>query len=126
MRIRHIPLPCLVLVLCFALPGGPPADASDLGVPLGEDLKKKKAEILFRLKVNRAIDNGAHWIAQQQRPDGTFKLEGNVGDGVHPMHRQTFGRTVLCFYTLADCGYAPDHAVIKKALAYLRGTGARS
>ncbi len=113
--IRHLPLLLLVLLL-FAVPS---ASASEF-VPLKGDLDRKKRDIVFRAKVSRAIDNGAHWLAKQQLKDGSFKLAENTVDSMAPFYRHKFARTVLCFYTLADCGYAPDHPVIKKALGYIK------
>jgi hypothetical protein len=115
MRIR--PAHVLLCLLALILPAGPCAVS---GEPGAEDLARKKADLLFRARVSRAIRSGAHWIAQRQQPDGAFRLEANQHDGPFPNNRHAFGRSVLCFYTLADCGYAADNPVMKRALGYIR------
>jgi len=122
-------LPTLLVLSLLLLPAAgaatPGARASEMGdtgggVPVADDLRKRKADLLLRLRVKRAIDRGALWIARQQQKDGSFKLKGNALGGPFPESRHGFGVSSLCFYTLADCGYTPDQSEIKKALSYLR------
>ncbi len=83
-------------------------------------MAKKKADLVFRARVGRAIASGARWIASNQAEDGSFRLEGNPQEGPFPQSRHRFGVCALCTYTLADCNYSPEHPVIQKALGYLR------
>ncbi|MDA1193739.1 MAG: hypothetical protein O2894_00995 [Planctomycetota bacterium] len=83
-------------------------------------MARKKADIIFQARVRRAIGAGAHWIAERQKHDGSFELSDNPRDGPFPESRHGFGVSVLCLYTLADCGYDADHPVVKKALAHVR------
>jgi hypothetical protein len=99
----------LLLVVAAAVAADEPDDAA-----------KKKADLLLRMQTKRAIHRGAKWIAGLQRRDGSFRLDGNQQQGPFPMSRHGYGVTALCLYTLADCGYAADHAVVKRALAYVR------
>ena len=85
-----------------------------------DDVSKKKADLLFHLRVKRAIGTGARWVARHQQKDGSFKLPDNKAGGPFAQSRHGFGVSALCTYTLADCGYAADHPVMKKAVAYLR------
>jgi len=105
----------LLLVLLMTV-GGAVAAADNAP----QDIAKKKAEMLLRMQVRRAIDTGARWIASTQRPDGSFELSSKNPDGPFPQSRHRFGISTLCFYTLADCGYGVDREEIRKALAYLR------
>lgn len=114
-----------LVLLCVLCASAVPAAslANELGQPIDDqarDHKKKKADILFKLRVTRAIRQGAKWIADHQRKDGSFRLEKNVQEGAFPQSRHRFGITVLCTYTLADCGYGADHPVVAKALRYIR------
>jgi hypothetical protein len=90
------------------------ADAGD------EAMAKRKADLVFRARVGRAIASGARWVASNQAKDGSFRLEGNAQEGPFAQSRHRFGVCTLCTYTLADCNYSPEHPVIKKALGYLR------
>ncbi len=111
----------LLCVLCAsAVPSA--SSANELGTPIDEKadaLKKKKADILFKLRVTRAIRQGARWVADRQQRDGSFALDKN-SEGPFPQSRHRFGISVLCTYTLADCGYPADSPIIKKALGYIR------
>lgn len=86
----------------------------------GDGLQARKRDLIFHARVDRAIHNGAHWVAGQQQRDGSFALDGNPQGGAFPESRHRFGITALCTYTLADCGYAADQPVVQKALEYLR------
>jgi len=111
---RFAPSAPLLLLLCVLCVSAAPSASS------ADDLEKKKADIVFRVRVQKAIRNGAKWIADQQQKNGSFKLDGNPQDGAFPQSRQRFGISALCTYTLADCGYPADEPTVKAALAYLR------
>ena len=103
----------LCLLSSGLLPGPDARAAEDDGVAA------KKAALLLRMQVNRAIKSGARWIADHQHTDGSFRLSKNNPAGPFPSSRHRFGISALCFYTLADCGYDAEHEAVKKALAYL-------
>ncbi len=88
--------------------------------PAPEDVARRKADLLFRLRVHRALDRGALWLLTLQQGDGSFRLEGNVQHGPFPESRHGFGETALVTYTLAHCGLGPERREIERALAYLR------
>ena len=114
----------LLLASLSLAPWAAPAEAGDGMVPIGDDMADKKAEILLRAKVRRAIATGARWVASMQRPDGSFQLtekdQPENPAGPHPFNNHRFGISALCFYTLADCGYGADTPEIRKAVGYLR------
>ncbi len=122
-------LPVALCVLCASVvlssahaedAPGLAGDALAKDDPAKDALAKKKADIIFRIRVKKAIANGARWIADHQRKDGSFRLDKNNGEGPFPQSRHRFGISTLCLYTLADCGYGADHPVVKKALSYVR------
>lgn len=108
----------LLIVALLILPLG--AAVADDAPRADDGVKQKKADLLFRLRVKRAVASGARWIAAHQRKDGSFKLPTNKVDGPFPQSRHGFGVACLCTYTLADCGYDAEHPVMKKAVSYLR------
>lgn len=60
--------------------------------------------------IDDSIDRGATWLAETQAEDGSFALE----------YGQPLGGTAISVLALLHSGFAPDHAVVKKALAYMR------
>ncbi len=84
------------------------------------EMARKKADIVLKARVNRAIDRGAAWLVTQQKRDGSFKLDGNQGNGPFPASRHRFGETALATLTLAHCGYDAERIEIRKALGYLK------
>jgi len=106
-------LPLLLLLLLLV--GSRPARGEDPA-----DIARRKEDLLLKLKVHRAIDRGALWLADQQRPDGSFHLKGNKQGGPFPVSRHEFGESALATLTLAHCGYDAERAEIKKAVSYLR------
>ncbi|MFV1957810.1 MAG: prenyltransferase/squalene oxidase repeat-containing protein, partial [Planctomycetota bacterium] len=84
------------------------------------DLEKRKQDLLLRLRVHRAIDEGAVWVAARQQRDGSFRMEDNAQQGPFAESRHRFGTSALATYTLAHCGYTAERKEIKRAVAYLR------
>ena len=113
---------CALCALCVSAVSSS-SHANEVGQPIDEKadaLAKKKADLLFKLRVTKAIRQGAKWVADRQQRNGSFRLDKNAQQGPFPQSRHGFGMSVLCTYTLADCGYPADSPIIKKALAYIR------
>jgi len=112
--------PLVAVALLLLLPALAHADGKDKEERDKDDMARKKADIVFKLRVNSAIDRGAAWLVTQQNRDGSFKLEGNQGNGPFPPSRHRFGETALATLTLANCGYTEERIEIRKALGYLK------
>ncbi|MHC5009775.1 MAG: prenyltransferase/squalene oxidase repeat-containing protein, partial [Planctomycetota bacterium] len=115
-----------VLVLCLfgALPAGVlgtrSARGDDAEDAAAADIERRKRDLIFRLRVERAIASGASWLADRQQSDGSFEIDGNPMQGPFPQSRHRFGESALATLTLAHCGYPADHKVVRKAVTYLR------
>ncbi len=105
----------LALLLPLVLVGAPPRGLAD-----ESDLERRKAALLLRLEVHRAIDTGAVWVASQQQPDGSFALTDAPAGRAPDRSEHRFGESALATYTLAHCGYTKERKEIGRAVTYLR------
>lgn len=92
----------LLSLLCTRLPAGA-AQASQRG-PSSE-------------AVNAAIERGIDFLLRSQNRDGSFGVDLNERGLV--WHDLRDGATALTVYTLLKCGFAPDHPVLQRAVAFL-------
>ncbi len=113
-RPRH---PVLLAALLLALPfllASRRAGADD------QDVEQRKKDLVLHLRIERAIDLGAAWVAATQKADGAFEMPGHGPAGPWRESRHEFGLTALATYTLAHAGWSADRPEVKKALQYLR------
>src|SRR4051812_45355654 len=80
-----------------------------------------RADDLTPEKVNAAIHHGVTWLQAQQRPDGSFQVQGGNGaqgagglEATYPL-----GTTALATLTLLKCEVPPDDAGIDKAFTWM-------
>ncbi len=125
----------LLLLLALALPAAtglaPPAAADEADKPKvdeGDDLGDKN--VPFAERVNKAIEEGTHWLLA--KPSyftarkfgmahwGLVKGTKLYGGGTGPQYRHPAGPTALAIYTLLKCGVSPKHQVITKGFNWLR------
>ena len=112
---RLLPAALLALLLPLVVVSAPSRGLAD-----ESDLERRKEALLLHLKVHRAIDTGAVWVASRQRPDGSFALGDAAAGGAPERTQHRFGESALATYTLAHCGYTTERKEIQRAVAYLR------
>ncbi len=67
-----------------------------------------------------AIDRGVDWLRRAQRPNGSFAMDGDDGDGKWPGGPWAVGANALAVYTLAACEVPLDDPVMVKGFARIR------
>ncbi len=81
-----------------------------LPLPLHAQLLQDAVEPITAQQVREAIDGGAKYLLEEQKPNGTWNELIPYPGGV----------TALCTLALLNSGVEPNHPKIQKALAYLR------